>query len=52
MSQDDDADCVEHVWRLVGLVLGDGVQAEYECARPACDAVMVRLPGQPFADTV
>lgn len=52
MSQDDDADCVEHVWKLVGLALGDGVHAEYECIRPGCEATLLRAPGQPFPGTV
>lgn len=49
MSQDDDEDC-EHVWKLAGVHLGEGVDAEYECTR--CGAVMVRVPGQPFPGTV
>lgn len=35
MGQDDDADCLEHVWQVMTVVLGDGadVEYEYDCVR-------------------
>jgi hypothetical protein len=50
VSSDDDADCVEHVWQLQGVVLGGGVHTDYVCVR--CGALLVRAPGEPFPDTV
>ena len=45
MSDDDDEDCGEHVWRLRGLTLSreEGSHLEYECER--CDAVLLVPPG-------
>jgi hypothetical protein len=40
---DDDADCVEHVWRLAGVTLADdGGHSDYVCER--CPAVLVVPP--------
>lgn len=50
MGLDDDADCPEHVWRLVSVVLGDGADAEYRCVR--CGTVTLRTKGQPFPGSV
>ena len=45
VSADDDADCVEHVWRLVGVDISmGGSLEEYECRR--CHAVMVYKPSR------
>lgn len=45
VGMDDDADCVEHVWRLRGVDLtADGSFKEYECAQPGCDAVVLTQP--------
>jgi hypothetical protein len=45
MSDDDDADCVEHVWRFEGATLGrEGASADYVCLR--CGAVSVTGPGR------
>lgn len=41
---DDDADCVEHAWRLVGVTTDDaGAHQDFECTR--CPAVLVTTPG-------
>jgi hypothetical protein len=43
VGQDDDADCIEHIWVLRGVTLAaDGATADYECER--CPAVMVTPP--------
>ena len=43
MGADDDLDCMEHVWRLVGVTFGDdGATQDYVCER--CSAVSVRQP--------
>lgn len=45
MGMDDDRDCVEHVWRVVGLVLEeDGAMVEHECGR--CGASMLVSPDE------
>lgn len=54
VAEDDDTDCVEHVWRLVGVALidGHGAPTEYQCARPACDAVLYVGPNDVMPSTV
>ena len=48
VGQDDaneghaDGECVEHVWQLRQLVLSREPVREYECARPGCDATVVK----------
>jgi hypothetical protein len=43
MGQDDDADCIEHVWVLRGATLGmDGATCDYICGR--CGIPMVTPP--------
>ena len=43
VGQDDDADCVEHIWHLQGVTFAmDGATEDYECAR--CGALVVRQP--------
>lgn len=49
MGADDDTDCVEHVWRLRGVVLDRGAELEYECTR--CNTVTLQLGNQPFPQT-
>ena len=45
VGMDDDRDCVEHVWRVVGLVLEeDGAMVEHECGR--CGASMLVSPDE------
>ena len=45
MGADDDADCVEHVWKLTGATFADdGAHLDYACTR--CDAVMVEGPDE------
>lgn len=41
MSDETDVDCLEHVWVLRGLTLGEGLTTalDYECCR--CAALMV-----------
>jgi hypothetical protein len=44
MGNDDDMDCVEHVFRLIEVVFESaGAVEHYECER--CPAVSVRHPG-------
>jgi hypothetical protein len=51
VSDDDDADCVEHVWHLVGATFGDrGSDSEYKCVR--CGAVLAVGPGETHPQTV
>jgi hypothetical protein len=54
MGADDDADCVEHVWQLVGATIGGerhvGVVTEYVCTR--CAAVLAVPPGGVHPATV
>lgn len=50
MGQDDDADCVEHVWRLTeALFKSDGGYASYSCER--CDAGLLIGPGGVHPET-
>lgn len=45
MGADGDADCVEHVWRMIGMTLDtDGTHMDFVCER--CPAVMVMGPDQ------
>jgi hypothetical protein len=51
MGADDDADCVEHVWKLGGATLaGDGAHTDYECVR--CGALLAVGPGETHPQTV
>jgi hypothetical protein len=52
MGADDDADCPEHEWQLMGVALvpGHGAPTEYACTR--CTAVLYRGPDDPFPGTV
>lgn len=51
MGADDDAGCVEHVWRLVGVTVGDGgAVTEYVCTR--CEAPLLVPPGGVHPATV
>lgn len=44
MGQDDDQDCVEHVWRLVDVAFErDGSHTTYKCQR--CDGLLPVPPG-------
>lgn len=43
MSEDDDTDCVEHVWRVREVLIGAGAWVELRCER--CDAVRMDQPG-------
>lgn len=46
MGQDDDRDCVEHLWRLEDLTFAaDGSHTTYRCER--CDGL---LPVPPFGE--
>lgn len=50
MPDDDDADCVEHVWVMAGATFAaDGTHLDYVCAR--CPAVMVQTPAQLRGET-
>lgn len=45
MGADDDADCVEHVWAMVGMTCGwDGTHIEWACER--CGVPMVQGPDE------
>ncbi len=45
MGDDDDRDCVEHIWVLQGITLYmAGAQADYVCSR--CGAVSVQTGDQ------
>ena len=51
MGADDDADCVEHVWRLTEVTLAtDGSHTAYVCVR--CAATTVVPPGGIHPQTV
>lgn len=44
LGQDDDLDCVEHLWRLVDAAFEpDGAHTSYECER--CGALLPVAPG-------
>lgn len=44
LGQDDDEDCVEHVWRLRGVMFeDDGSHTVYRCIR--CPALLPVPPG-------
>lgn len=45
MSDDDDADCVEHLWVMTGATFAaDGAHLEHACSR--CGTVMVVGPDE------
>lgn len=51
MGQDDDADCVGHVWRLDEVAFaGDGSWSTYRCER--CPGVLMVEPGGVHPETV
>lgn len=50
LSDDDDEDCVEHVWQLQGVAFGDGATSDYVCVR--CGAPLVVGPGDEHPATV
>lgn len=51
MAEDDDADCVEHVWQLAGVALIPGQGAtDYVCTR--CAATLYVPAGQPMPNTI
>lgn len=51
VGQDDDADCVEHLWRFAAVdVRPDGSWSEYRCER--CDGVLLVEPGGVHPETV
>lgn len=51
MGQDDDADCVEHLWRFVGFdPRAEGSWSEYRCER--CEAALLIEPGGIHPETV
>lgn len=50
MSDDDDEDCIEHLWRLTGFVLDlGGSTVEYRCER--CGTVLLVPPGGVYPST-
>jgi hypothetical protein len=50
MGQDDDADCVEHVWRLTEAQFDHGgSHLAYECER--CGAALLVPPGGMHPET-
>ena len=42
MSDDDDADCPAHVWKITTVMLGRGAYIESQCQ--ACGAVRLEDP--------
>ena len=45
VSNDDDHDCVEHVWQMAGMsTAADGTHIDYQCVR--CGAVMLEGPDE------
>jgi hypothetical protein len=46
MGLDDDASCVEHIWRFTEALADDfGLQMEYECSRCGALSVEVKRSG-------
>lgn len=51
VGQDDDRDCVEHVWRFLAFDMrADGSWCEYQCER--CEAALLVEPGGVHPETV